>query len=285
MLNRWKTEILARFIENAAAGALKEKAVTKYLEQVSRAGKGFVPPAIFVGEGDYLLVGEIFFRFFIELGGLKRHHKVLDVGCGQGRMAIPLTGYLDQGSYDGVEIVPAGVEWGQQHFTPYYPTFRFHHADVYNKEYNPQGQTLAADYRFPFADNTFDFVFLTSVFTHLLPQDMENYFSEIRRVMKPGARCLITYFLLNEESLREMKTPPTLLTFQHEVDGFRVEDPDIPEKAIAFDESYVKSLYGKYGLEIVGPIHYGSWCGRPNYTWVGAPRYLTAQDLIVATKR
>ena len=53
---------------------------------------------------------------------------------------------------------------------------------------------------FPCADNSFDLVFLTSVFTHMFAGDVENYLSEISRVLKPGGKCLITWFLLDEVS-------------------------------------------------------------------------------------
>jgi len=36
--------------------------------------------------------------------------------------------------------------------------------------------------------------------------DMENYLKEISRVLKPGGRCFITYFLLNNESEKLIKT-------------------------------------------------------------------------------
>ena len=48
-----------------------------------------------------------------QLGGLEPSDRVLDVGCGVGRMAMPLTGYLDGGSYAGFDVGrghgPAGV--------------------------------------------------------------------------------------------------------------------------------------------------------------------------------
>ena len=41
-----------------------------------------------------------------------------------------------------------------------------------------------------------DVAFLTSVFTHMLPEDVEHYLDELARVLKPGGRTLITWFLL-----------------------------------------------------------------------------------------
>ncbi len=58
------------------------------------------------------------------------------------------------------------------------------------------------------------FVLLTSVFTHMLPQDMDNYLSEVARVLKPDGRCLITYFLLNPESLALIDAEESSFNFQ-----------------------------------------------------------------------
>ncbi len=50
---------------------------------------------IFVGDGNFKKIGEEFLWYFIKLGELKPNERVLDVGCGIGRMAAPLTKYLD----------------------------------------------------------------------------------------------------------------------------------------------------------------------------------------------
>jgi SAM-dependent methyltransferase len=276
MLDRLKSEISAELIETAPFSSLRELALKQYLGQVSGFGRSLVPPAIFIGDGDYLEIAKALFRLFVELCGLKRSDRVLDVGSGQGRLAIPLTRYLRRGSYDGIEIVAAGVEWCRQNFTTKYPNFQFHHADIFNKEYNPAGKSPASEYHFPFADNSFDFVFLTSVFTHLLPRDMENYFSEISRVMKPGGRSFITYFLLNRESLSLMGSQP-VLSFKYEMKGYRTIDTATPEVAIAYDQDYVTNLYKRYGFEIAEPIHFGNWSGRQEF--------LPLQDIIVAVKK
>lgn len=44
---------------------------------------------IFTGQGDFTAEGKKFMQFFIEYGQLKPHHKIIEVGSGIGRMAMP----------------------------------------------------------------------------------------------------------------------------------------------------------------------------------------------------
>ncbi len=238
-----------------------------------------IPPQskIFIGSGDFIKIGEDFKEHFIELGDLQPNQRVLDVGCGIGRMAIPLTSYLSKdGEYWGFDIVREGIDWCQKRITPQYGNFHFLHSDVYNKEYNPKGKILAKDFRFPFEDGFFDFVFLTSVFTHMLPHDVENYMSEIARVMKRGGKCFITFFILNEESLNLIRLGISSLNFQYEVNGCLSTNEKTPEEAIAYDEKTVIEFFEKNGLLIEQPVRYGSWCGRQEF--------FTYQDVIIAEK-
>jgi ubiquinone/menaquinone biosynthesis C-methylase UbiE len=241
---------------------------------------GMIPPRsmVFIGGGDFLKIGEEFKQYFIELGHLQPDHSVLDVGCGIGRMAIPLTRYLSrEGEYWGFDIVKTGIDWCQQRISPKYPKFHFLHSNVYNKYYNPKGDARAQDFKFPFDDQLFDFVFLTSVFTHMLPSDVENYMTEIARVLKPEGTCLITFFLLNEESLTLMRSGKSTLDFKYDLHGCLSTEETKPEAAIAYEEDVFKDLFRKNDLIILEPIRHGSWCGRQNF--------LSYQDMILATKR
>ena len=231
----------------------------------------------YIGGGDFRGVGDEFLRHFVELGGLVPKSRVLDVGCGIGRMAVALTKYLDpSGSYDGFDIVADGIRWCERKITPRYPNFRFSLADVFNTSYRPRGAHPASEYEFPYPDGAFDFVFVTSVFTHMLPADVENYASEIARVTRPGGRCLITWFLLTDESLRAIEEGKSALQFSHVAGGYRAISAEVPERAIAFPEQWVRGLYARCGLSLVEPMRYGSWCGREGH--------LSYQDIAVARK-
>lgn len=234
-------------------------------------------PLDFVGGGDYETTGREFLKHHIEIAGLRPDESILDVGCGIGRMAAPLTSYLSiKGQYDGFDIVKRGVRWATHHITRQFPNFRFHHVDVYNQLYNAVGKVKASEYQFPFADNSFDYVFLTSVFTHMLPTDVEHYLSEIGRVLKSGGRALITYFLLNDESLQLLESGKSAIKFVPYLSNCRTERLDNPTCAIAYDEAHVRQSHAAVGLSITEPIYYGSWSGREKYT--------SYQDITLSTK-
>jgi ubiquinone/menaquinone biosynthesis C-methylase UbiE len=238
-----------------------------------------VPPRgnIFYSVGDFKKSGERFARLLVEPGGLRPNDRVLEVGCGIGRMAVPLTRYLgEEGHYEGIDIVPEGVEWCEKAITPRYPNFRFRLADVHNKQYNPTGTLKASEYKLPYEDGSFDFVFLASVFTHMLPEGVNNYLSEIARVLIGSGRCLITFFLLNRDSLELMESGASTLNFKHDFGAYRVRERATREVAVAYPEGTIRALYERYGLAIEEPICYGSWSGRKGC--------LDYQDIVVASK-
>ena len=178
--------------------------------------------------GNNRKIANEFFSYFVDDLNIATDSKILEVGSGFGRMAIPLTTFLNQnGSYDGIELIEDGVNWCQSRFTNFFVNFKFQQIDVYNSRYNPKGTSDPAHYRFPFKENTFNAIYLTSVFTHMYPNAIENYLTEIGRVLKPGERCLCTYYLYNDDYQIEQISNNTLYTFKFEFENYRVEDKRI----------------------------------------------------------
>ena len=230
-----------------------------------------------VGGGDYAKIGQEFFGHFTRIGGLKPEDRVLDVGCGCGRMAVPMIPFLSgAGEYHGFDIVPDAIIWSRKHIARKHSRFHFEVAEIYNKAYNPKGKIKASEYRFPYAENFFDFTFLTSVFTHMLAADKERYLSEIARTLKPGGRCMISYFLLNPESKALIAQGASSIQFQYPLDNCVTNNKDEPEGAIAFEESFIRQCFAKYGLNLIEPIHCGNWSGRKPW--------LSYQDIVLAVK-
>jgi SAM-dependent methyltransferase len=221
--------------------------------------------------------GMEFLHYYLELCQLTADERVLDLGSGIGRKTIPLTNYLSpKGSYLGLDVNPRGVAWCRSKISTRYPNFRFEHVDVHNARYNPSGALADADYELPFADQSFDFVVLASVFTHMLPAGVEQYMGEVSRVLANGTgRCLITYFLLTEEALRQIENGVSSYRFPHRSQDHAVEHKRHPEDAVAYQESYVRELYEAVGLTI-DTIYPGAWCGHREA--------VSIQDMILARK-
>lgn len=225
----------------------------------------FIPPPgrMSVGDGDFLETGFKFLQLFKNAGGITPTSCVLEIGCGIGRMAIPLTQYLSaDGSYDGFDIVGSGIQWCEDRITTAYPNFRFRLVDLFNTAYNPTGTLDANTSEFPYGAGQFDFVFLTSIFTHLLPETVAHYLAQIRRVLKHDGRCLMTVFLLNDDARRGIRRRLSFHVPAAHYGHYAVADERCPEAVVFYDEIYFKNLIAKHGFRLRQPIRYGSWCGR-----------------------
>jgi SAM-dependent methyltransferase len=101
--------------------------------------------------------------------------RVLDFGCGCGRVLTHLRKLYSQGMFYGSDIDEEAILWCQGHLSR-----------IGQFVVNGQSPPL------PFDDEFFDFVFSISVFTHL-PEDMQfEWLAELRRVTKPDGCLLLT---------------------------------------------------------------------------------------------
>lgn len=236
------------------------------------------PPShiVHINAGNAEKIGNKFLKYFVELGGLKATDNVLDVGSGFGRMAVPLTGYLTSNSrYEGMEIIGSGVEWCTRKITPRFKNFHFTRIDVKNDRYNPKGTVQASDFKFPFKDESFDFIILTSVFTHMLPSAIDNYLSEISRVLKKQGKVFITYFLLNDVSSYFVNKGKSQFGLKYSFENCKIESVEDPEYVVAYREDEVDDLCKKHHMKF-NAVYYGKWSGREDG--------LDFQDIIVGEK-
>lgn len=229
------------------------------------------PDSIFVGDGDYRAIGAEFLGHFVRIGRLQPHERVFDIGCGIGRMAVPLTQYLDpeRGSYDGVDPVMEGILWCAQTITPAYPRFRFQRLDIAHPLYNPRGSLPGIEVRFGFANGSFDFITMTSVATHLPPDELVVYLQEASRLLAPGGRLFLTAFAIDQ------KTGQERLSFKRWQDGpgwYAIDEA--PLAAAGIDSTFLVEKATEAGL-VVESLRPGHWRG------ISAAHY---QDLLLAVK-
>lgn len=233
------------------------------LESLSGKRDALTPPKgkIFIGPGNFRELGEKLRANFIEFGALKPSDRVLDVGCGIGRIAIPLTQYLNrQGAYEGFDIVEDGIKWCSKKITPKFPNFHFRHIALKNDLYNLQTSQSASEFIFPYPDKSFDFVILTSVFTHMQIEEVKHYLHEISRTMDHGATCFATFFIIDQASqdfLNRSEKP----FFAYDGGDFMLHDKQVKDANIAFRLEAVERMCADAGLRI-HKFHPGWWAGR-----------------------
>jgi SAM-dependent methyltransferase len=228
-----------------------------------------------IGEGDFDQVGAEYLGHFRELGGLEPSDDVLDIGCGVGRMASPLTMYLSDGTYHGFDVMEPAIRSCRRRLSSF-PNFHFEHVDVFNGKYNPKGRIAPGEFRFPYGDATFDFAFAISVFTHMLQPDVERYLQEAARVLRPGGSVLATWFLMTPGTATLVEEGKSDVRFDVPRDGVWQADAREAEAAVAYRPEDVSDLYRRANLEIVKPIRYGRWSG--------AADGLSYQDVVVARR-
>jgi SAM-dependent methyltransferase len=217
----------------------------------------------FVGDSDFAATGEELARL-LEEAGLQPGDRVLDIGCGIGRVARALTTRLGpDGGYEGFDVSAEAVAWCARHYRRRHPGFQFTFADVRNARYNPGGVLAARDFRFPYDDASFDLALSASVFTHLLADGTDRYLAEAARVLRPGGRLVATFFLLDGEARRLQADGQPVIRFRHEHWPVMTADADEPEAAVGYDEGWVRDRFGVHGLTLQEPVRHGSWSGRP----------------------
>ena len=222
------------------------------------------PDAVFCGDGDFRAIGAEFLAHLVEHAGLTPTDRVLDIGCGIGRLALPLTQYLDDtATYTGIDPVRTGIDWCNTHIAPLYPNFTFHHLDVHHPLYNPTATTSTSAHPIPFAHSSFDLICLVSVLTHLDETDLLFYAAEAARLLAPGGRVFATAFLVNPPARDAMAQGLGHLPFDRTQPGpVFFANPAAPLAAVAFDEDAFLEKFLRHGLHRREPTQYGHWSGR-----------------------
>lgn len=232
-------------------------------EQITGTRHPLAPPRglIFTGSGDFIQSGKALAELCITEAGLTPQAHVLDVGCGIGRLAVPLTQVLDKkGSYNGFDVVPDGVEWCTKNITSKHPNFIFKYIPLRNDLYNLNTEKKAEQFVFPYNDNSFDLVVLTSVFTHMQYNEVKNYLAQIQRVLKPGGKCLATFFIIDEDTREIIQTRPEVMQFDYEYDTYYLHDSKVKDANIAFKLDALKGIISLAGLKI-SLLNQGWWRG------------------------
>ncbi|OLY97128.1 class I SAM-dependent methyltransferase [Polynucleobacter sphagniphilus] len=206
------------------------------------------------------------FEYLKKYVDMRPTDSILEIGCGIGRDAIPLTQFVTTGTYDGIDIIGRSIEWCKENIQSKFTNFQFHHFDVEDQLHNPTGKDRLDKYSIPCKDSSVDKIFLWSVFTHMFELDISYYLKEFHRVLKPEGKILITCFIVNDEILRQARMvdlTPWSLRFEHKhADGCFINNIDYPTGAVAYEEQKLQEIIEGSGLVKVGQTLTGQWWGN-----------------------
>ena len=107
--------------------------------------------------------------------GLKPDDYLIDVGCGSGRLAVPISRYL-RGRYLGTDVVPELAEYARA--ITKRPDWRFE---------------VVENIGIPEVSEAADMVCFFSILTHLLHEEAYIYLEEAYRVLRPGGRVIVSF--------------------------------------------------------------------------------------------
>lgn len=170
--------------------------------------------------------------------GLSEKTKILEIGCGAGRLPIGIiSNNFRINSYRGVDVIKFNIDWCKKYIAKKYPSFNFFRLDLKNARYNPNGKPMTGKF-LPFND-TFDIIYLYSVFSHMKTEDIEAYLSEFQRLLSPGGKIFLTAFIEND--VPDMTENPS---------NYREDWQNQPLHCVRYEKNYFESMLKKFGFAI-----------------------------------
>lgn len=155
--------------------------------------------------------------------GLEPHHDLVDVGCGSGRLAIPLS-REHRGGYLGTDLVEELLDYARARCGR--PDWRFEAVD---------------HVRIPAADESADMVCFFSVLTHVLHEHSYLYLEEARRVLKPGGRIVFSFL--------EFADPSHWAVFETTLDDTR--GPNVHPLNVFIERAVIRCWSQRLNLPVV----------------------------------
>jgi len=122
--------------------------------------------------------------------GMKPHHSLFELGCGQLRGGRLSVAYLDAGNYYGNDISEEVLTEAQNVLT---------REDLSDKQVSLY---LTKNLEFnEVSGKTFDYIHAQSVLSHMPPEDIQTLFKNVKKIMHKDSKFLASFFISKDETI------------------------------------------------------------------------------------
>ena len=158
--------------------------------------------------------------------GLMENMNVLDFGCGSGRVCVSLSQKVDLNTLVGIDIVQDLLEYAAEKSPENYQFIKSQSLNI------------------PVEDDTFDYVYAFSVFTHLLQSEIYIYSYQIFKKLKSGGKFMFSFLEFDHHWKRFEEA-----SIQHTIAG-----KPTPHLDMFLDRNQIEMMFSKLGFELLSYI-------------------------------
>lgn len=181
----------------------------------------------------HLWLGMHYWMRWLSNDYVKPDSDVVEIGCGCGRIALPLRNDWFTGTYLGIDIDRELLQWCSEHFPP--EKFTFLASNHKSATYTSSVSSEATEFSLGEIESK-DFIYSTSLYTHLLVPELINYTSESFKALRHGGVMCMTFFCLDSVERGGR------WNFEHKIGDAFVENLKRPEAAVAYTKEFMEEV-------------------------------------------
>jgi ubiquinone/menaquinone biosynthesis C-methylase UbiE len=193
----------------------------------------------FRNDAYYLRSAEWEAKRLLDRMGCNRETRILDMGCGQGRLPIGLIRVFGDMAYTGIDVHRNSIRWCKEHIERRRPAFQFRWLHLRNERYNPDGMLLVPGFQFDIPSRSMDVVYLHSVFSNMNQNDMLVYLTDFRRILVDRGKLFFTAYV-------EDNVPPVSIN----PEDYVFKSCSGPLHVVRYERTHLLSLIHQLGYAV-----------------------------------